>query len=92
MMSKAGFDVVMKRRVERDIERLPVKIRDKMLNLVDDLREKGPIQANWPNYSKLSDSEHHCHLSYKWVACWKHDKGTIVIEVYYAGSRENAPY
>ncbi len=31
-------------------------------------------------------------LAHKWVACWKHEKNTIIIEVYYAGSRENAPY
>ena len=35
-------------------------------------------------------NEYHCHLSYHWVACWRHEKETIEIEVYYAGSRENA--
>lgn len=91
-MAKSSFEVFMKRKVEKDLERLPEKIRVKMLSLIDDLREKGPIQSNWPNYSKLSESEYHCHLSHKWVACWRFEKGTIVIEVYYAGSRENAPY
>lgn len=60
--------------------------------LIEDLRDNGPVQPRWPNYSKLSDTEYHCHLSYKWVAAWRHEKNTIVIEVYYAGSRENAPY
>jgi hypothetical protein len=41
---------------------------------------------------KLDENIYHCHLAYKWVACWKHEKSTIIIEVYYAGSRENAPY
>jgi mRNA-degrading endonuclease RelE of RelBE toxin-antitoxin system len=91
-VAKVVFEVLMKRKIERELERLPEKIKVKMLNLMDDLREKGPIQSNWPNYSKLSEVEYHCHLSYKWVACWKHEKGTIIIEVYYAGSRENAPY
>ena len=40
----------------------------------------------------LSETEYHCHLAYSWVACWRHEKYTITIEVYYAGSRENAPY
>ena len=35
---------------------------------------------------------YHCHLSYKWVACWQCEGDSITIEVYYAGSRENAPY
>lgn len=50
------------------------------------------MQKNWPNYSKLGDSKYHCHLAYSWVACWSYEKGEIKIEVYYAGSRENAPY
>jgi len=63
----------------------------KMANLVDDLRDKGPIQATWPNFSRIGKNEYHCHLSRKWVACWDWQKETIEIEVYYAGSRENAP-
>jgi hypothetical protein len=35
---------------------------------------------------------YHCHLSYRYVACWTWRKKEIVIEVYYVGSRENAPY
>lgn len=92
MMAKSRFEVVMKRKVEKEIDKLPDKIKIKMVSLIDDLSEKGPIQAKWPNYSKLSETEYHCHLSYKWVACWRFEKGTIIIEVYYAGSRENAPY
>jgi hypothetical protein len=40
----------------------------------------------------FEDNKYHCHLSNKWVACWKNEKDSIIIEVYYAGSRENAPY
>jgi hypothetical protein len=46
----------------------------------------------WQNYSKLGENEYHCHLTYHYVACWRHEKETITIEVYYAGSREDAPY
>jgi hypothetical protein len=31
-------------------------------------------------------------LAQRWVACWRWEKGEIEIEVYYAGSREKAPY
>ena len=34
----------------------------------------------------------HCHLNYRYVACWTHRQGEIEIEVYYVGSREKAPY
>lgn len=53
---------------------------------------KGPIRREWAHFSKLGENEYHCHLSYKWVACWRYEKESIIIEVYYAGSRENAPY
>ena len=52
----------------------------------------GPIRGNWPSYSRLGRVTYHCHLSRDWVACWRWEKGTIEIEVYYAGSREDAPY
>jgi hypothetical protein len=60
--------------------------------LVEDLRDKGPLRHDWPNYSKLTERKYHCHLAHKWVACWEWEKETLVIEVYYVGSREKAPY
>jgi len=86
------YKVTIKKKIIKNIEKLPQRIQDKMFLLTQDLREKGPVQADWPNYSKLDENLYHCHLSYKWVACWKHESNTIEIEVYYAGSRENTPY
>ena len=57
-----------------------------------DLEADGPEQPVWLNYSKLGKNKYHCHLSYRWVACWYHEKETLIIEVYYAGSREKAQY
>ncbi len=86
------YRVTMRRRVLKAVRRLPENERKRLALLVDDLTEEGPAQPGWPNYSKLSRQEYHCHLSRKWVVCWRYEKGTIEIEVYYAGSRENAPY
>ena len=86
------YRVVMKRKVVKAVARMPKREQKRLALLVDDLSEIGPIQLAWPHYSKLSATEYHCHLSRKWVACWRYEKGTIEIEVYYAGSRENAPY
>lgn len=58
------FDVKIKRKIEKKINKLPTSIQGKFEDLVFDLEEKGPIQNNWPNYSKLKDNEYHCHLSY----------------------------
>jgi len=61
--------------------------------LVEDLEQKGPVRKEWSKYGKLKGTNtHHCHLSYKWVACWVETKKGIEIEVTYAGSRESAPY
>ena len=60
--------------------------------LVLDPKDKGPEQPGWQNYSKLSETEYHCHLGTSWVARWEHNEDSINIEVYYVGSREKAPY
>lgn len=86
------YKILLSRKVLRSISKMPESIQLKMATLVEDLRDKGPIQEGWPNFSRIGKNEYHCHLSRKWVACWYCEKGTIEIEVYYAGSRENAPY
>lgn len=86
------YKVKINRKLERNIIKLPKKVQLKFERLVDDLIETGPIQHNWPNYSKLEENTFHCHLGYNWVACWKSEKGTLFIEVHYVGSREKAPY
>jgi len=86
------FKVQIRKKALKSIHKMPLKIQEKMNLLLKDLRNKGPLLANWPNFSNLGENLYHCHLSYKWIACWKHDKNSIIIEVYYAGSRENAPY
>ncbi len=77
-------------------EKLPVKIQTILHQLTKDIEDCGPIRGDWPNYSKLSDSEHHCHLKKgnpTYVAVWRESKNEIrLIEVIYAGSHEKAPY
>ena len=92
MKDDQWYEVVFSRRVKKSLAKLPTKVRDKFFILAEQLSESGPICANWPNYSKLGENAYHCHLSYHWVACWRYEQGSIVIEVYYVGSRENAPY
>ncbi|RWX51677.1 hypothetical protein VU01_10995 [Candidatus Electrothrix marina] len=86
------YRIIIKKKALKNIRKLPVHVQKKLVLLTDDLKDNGPVTHNWPNYSKLSTDEYHCHLSRKWVACWRMEQGTIEIEVYYAGSRENAPY
>lgn len=71
---------------------MPLREQQLFANLVEDIEYSGPIQRQWPNFSKLAKAEYHCHLSYHWVACWRETQLGLEIEVYYAGSRESAPY
>ncbi len=86
------YIITVRKKVLKGLSKLPVAIRERFDYLSEDLKEKGPVQPAWPNYSKLGKDEYHCHLSRSWVACWKHEINTIIIEVYYVGSREKAPY
>ena len=81
-----------RRKVEKRVVKMPRTEQVLFANLVDDLRTKGPIRKEWRNFSKLSSNEYHCHLSYSWVARWRVEHEVMEIEVYYAGSREKAPY
>lgn len=74
------------------LDKLPNQVKDLFTLLVQDLEADGPEQPSWKNYSKLGPDKYHCHLNYRYVACWTADKETITIEVYYVGSREKAPY
>ncbi len=77
----------------KQAKKLPKREQDILALLVKDLRLRGPVVSEWKNYSKLGPNTYHCHLSYRWVACWRVEKGDMeLIEIYYAGSRENAPY
>jgi hypothetical protein len=87
-----AWRVFFRRRVEKQVGKMPRREQVLFANLVADLIRKGPIRTEWRNFSKLSDREYHCHLSWSWVACWRVENGEMEIEVYYAGSREKAPY
>ncbi len=84
--------VIIKKKVLKNLSKMPLPVQRKLKMLIHDLELHGLFQPTWPNYGKLSPEEHHCHLGYKWVACWRPRHGDVEIEVYYAGSREDAPY
>ena len=86
------YNVSIKKKALKKLSKLPVWVQKKMAILALDLRDSGPEQPNWLNYSQLNTTKYHCHLGTSWVACWEHDSKTINIEVYYVGSREKAPY
>jgi mRNA-degrading endonuclease RelE of RelBE toxin-antitoxin system len=86
------YEVRVKKKIARGLTKLPRDVQQLFFLLVTGLQDEGPIQKTWPNFSTLGDETYHCHLNYRYVACWSCRKGEITIEVYYAGSREKAPY
>jgi hypothetical protein len=51
------YDVVVKKKVLKGLKKLPLWIQKKLGMLVLDLRENGPEQPRWQNYSKLTSTE-----------------------------------
>jgi hypothetical protein len=87
------YVVTMKRSVLKQIGKLAGNVQERFRALTKVLAADGPSGPHaWMSYSKLGDNEYHCHVTHRYAACWRHEKGTITIEVYYVGSRENAPY
>lgn len=91
-----AWNVIIGRKARRGIAGLPAKVKQALTLLMQDLELNGPVRGNWPNYSKLGDRKHHCHLKKghpTYVAVWVEDKGNLqLIEVIYAGAHEDAPY
>ena len=90
------WTVQIMRRALKQIDRLPVKVRESLADLIRDMELHGPVRGNWPNYSRLSENRHHCHIKKgqpTYVTIWEvTDKGIKLIEVIYAGTHEKAPY
>jgi mRNA-degrading endonuclease RelE of RelBE toxin-antitoxin system len=83
-------------RVAKRVRRLPKRIQDVLELFIRELEASGPVRGTWPNYGKLSQTRHHCHLKKghpTYVAVWDvHDSQVHIIEVIYVGTHENAPY
>ena len=95
-------DIADTKKLKRQIEALPEAIRPIAYALLVDIEENGPHQVGWPRFSSLNKSKaipghsFHCHQHRgrpTYVACWCiNDKKKKIIEVYYVGTHENAPY
>ena len=93
IFSKTSWTVGFTGQAAKQASALPSKLQAKLMALVAQIQVEGPVRGDWPNYSKLGRNEHHCHLSYRYVVCWRvTDSETKTVEIYYAGKREDAPY
>jgi len=90
------WEVYLSKKVRKQYSRLPKKVQKTFRAFIIDLEASGPIQGTWKNYSKLSSVNHHCHIKTgrpTYVVCWEvKNKMIKLIEVYYVGTHEKAPY
>ena len=70
------FEVTLKKSAEKSAKKMPMAEQAKLAQLMLALKQSGPVQPSFMNYSKLGEGDYHCHLSRKWVACWKNENGT----------------
>jgi hypothetical protein len=66
--------VVYSRKAAKLREKLPERVKAVLNALILDISATGPVRGDWPNYSKLSDGLHHCHLKKgqpTYVAVWR---------------------
>lgn len=88
------------RKAAKQLEDLPLSIQKRFDMLAKELESAGPLRANWRNFRRLRSKEtlflYHCHLKNghpTYVACWEVlNKEIRLIEVYYVGTHEKAPY
>ena len=77
-----NWQVVIRTRAAKQLQHLPHTVRQRYLVLAQELATQGPIRGNWPNYSKLNDLRHHCHLKNgrpTYVAVWEIDPQQRII-------------
>jgi mRNA-degrading endonuclease RelE of RelBE toxin-antitoxin system len=91
-----NWRVELTNKAKKQADKLPKAVQDSLVLLMREIAISGPVRGNWANYSKLSNSEHHCHLKKghpTYVAVWREGKdGIRLVEVIYVGTHEKAPY
>lgn len=91
-----SWRVNFSKKAEKQFKELSQPIQLKLRTLALEIEAVGPVRGNWKNYGKLSETKHHCHLKAghpTYVACWEVvGKEVKLVEIYYVGTHEKAPY
>ena len=91
-----SWKVALTKRAEKQLVAVPEPVQLRLWLLVQELGDMGPVRGNWKNYGKLSGTRHHCHLKAghpTYVACWEVVGAEVrIVEIYYVGTHEKAPY
>ena len=90
------WTVTMSKRVAKKVKKLPVSVQAAIEVLIGEIKLNGPNRTNWSHFGGLKKDAYHCHVKSgrpTYVVCWYvNDRKLRLVEVYYAGTHENAPY
>ena len=92
------WTVFFRKKAQKQLDKLPDSIRESVALLKVEIELSGPLRFNWKHFGKLrgSGNRYHCHLQSgrpTYVVCWEvTDKKVQIVEVYYVGTHEKAPY
>lgn len=95
------WKVMFSNKALKQTEKFNSDILDPLRLLIENLINQSPSAGNnWPNYGKLhgqkNEDKYHCHIKKgkrTFVCCWEViNKQIKIIEVYYVGTHQNAPY
>ena len=91
-----SWTVTLKKSVVKQVAKLPAAVKNSLVALIREIEAGGPVRGNWPNYGRLLDDLHHCHLKKghpTYVAVWLVVDGKVkLVEIEYVGTHEKAPY
>lgn len=93
-----NWQVSFKKQVRKQLQLLPEHITKAAYVLAKEIENLGPLRHNWKNFGKLKGTNnlYHCHIKSgnpTYVACWEvQNKQIKIVEVYYVGTHEKAPY
>lgn len=94
-MTETKWTVKLAGQAKKALKELPKGTCESFIALLNEMEKLGPGRHNWPNFCKLKTDIYHCHIEKgrpTYVVCWRINKNEKLIEVYYAGTHEKAPY
>ncbi len=92
------WEVKFTKKAAKQLRELPEFVQNQVDALARQIEVEGPMQPRWKNFGKLKGSynSYHCHVKSgrpTYIVCWAvTDKQVQIVEVYYVGTHEKAPY
>jgi hypothetical protein len=100
--TKLHWTVEYSTKAKRLKKKLPKKIQIQIDLLAKEIELLGPIRKEWSHFDTLKkskripDNAYHCHVQSgrpTYVVCWRLESKIInIVEIFYVGTHEGAPY